>query len=431
MSTKLIDPEQDTVYTCMYRIGLLIFSVGSENIQMDQSNVLSIEKMDNCEYNLRSIIKLSLQLDTRQKAWIMKNKSNITCKFELDKFGMDTDMEKEIVGDQMVWNTEFAVFLNDDDANADAQSMEESLASNEGDEFQANNIEEQGYFTGQDTFDVYLYNNELIKASKFNINQVGSSGLLQTAVNSILSQSGHKNVLMSTIENTEVKNELLVPSNPAYKALVYLDQYYGLYKRGASIFYDYDCLYIINPNGKETATRDGEWPETHFLVSTKSESSPGNGMVMKPNQQVYYANIPEESIQPQNLSESKSAQYGSTIQMVTTDDVKVENTPTNDSNDSSNKYKAFQNSSDNQFATDTIKARMEENDAIMYITADNLDINAFTINKMFCITYEDQAKHDRYSKNRYRIAYATHRMVQQSTYMKSSHQIALKKCSED
>lgn len=430
MSSALFDKSKDTLYNCMYRLGMFVLYKESEKIIMDQSNILSIEKMDNFEYNIRSIIKVKVQLDIRQKAWIIKNKSSINCKFELDKFGFDQELEEEIVGEQTVWNTEFAVFLNDDDANMDVTSIEQSLQINEGDEFNINNIEDRGYYTDQEVIDLYLYNRDLINASRKNINKVFSSVLIQDAVSSILSESGHKNVLMSPVENNNVQSELLIPSYPSYKAIVYLDQYYGLYKRGASIFYDVDTLYIINPNGKATALRDNEWPETQFLITSRMDSLPGNGMVRKQNQNVFYLNVPEEGISPQNLSEAKSAKYGSTIQLITMDDVKVETTKVNESNNG-NVYRAYQNSTDNIYASDIIKSRMEENEAIMYITGNNYDINAFTLNKVYRLTFENTDKQLKFGKNVYRIAFANHRLVQQGDYMKSLHQIALKKCSSN
>ena len=425
-ATKLIDDTTDRVYLCMYRVASLVFMLGAENVTLSQANVLSMEKLDNYEYNVRSIIRLQLQVDIRQKIWIIKNRNSISCKFELVKFGNDTDNETQIVGDQDVWNTEFAVFLNDDDANIDTESMENAMQANEGDEFKANDTTEQGYYSGQQVFDVYLYNNELLTASKKQVNKVYSSATLQAAIGNILTESGHKNVLMSPIQNSTVYNNLIIPSNPAYKAITYLDQYYGLYALGASIYYDVDTLYIINPNGKETATLQNEYPETDFLITSRENSRPGNGMVYKPEQKVYYANIPEEAISMQKPAESKSATYGSDIELVTVDTMDVSK-----SGNSGNTYQAYMNSSDNQFASSVIQARMDENNSILYITADALDINAFSLNKAFYVIFEDATKSAKYGKSRYRIAYASHKLVIQSDqYMKSSHQISLKKCSD-
>ena len=424
MNTTLIDASTDTIYMCMYRIGTLVFSVGDKKIQMDGSNVLTIEKLDNFEYNLRSILKLQLRVDLRQKIWILNNKNKIKCKFELDKFGMDIDIENEILGDQEVWNTEFSVFLNDDDAAIDVEGMEQALTVNEG-EFQADDIEDQDYFLAQEVFDVYLYNSALLTASMVNVNAVLSSPSINSAVGYVLSASKHKNVVMSPIENGSKWNDIILPSYPAYKELVYLDQYYGLYKRGASIYYDVDALYIINPNGKSTAVRKNEWKETNFIITQHTNSTPGNGMIKKPNQKCFYVNVPEENVSAKRPSDAKSVEYGSNLKVITTDEIKVET-----SGKGSNTYQAYTSTSSNPYASSIIQARMAENESIIYITGNGFDMNAFTLNKEFHVTYEEINKQKKYGKGIYRVAYAHHYLVMQTnSYLKSSHQIVLKKCN--
>lgn len=424
MNTKLIDASTDTIYLCMYKIATLVFSVEDQKIQMNGSNVISIEKFDNFEYNLRSILKLRLRVDLRQKMWILNNKDKIKCKFELDKFGMNIDVESSIIGDNNVWNEEFSVFLNDDDASIDVEALESTLNMNVG-EFKENDIQDQDYFLSQELFEIYLYNSSLLKASQTNINAVFQSPSINGVVGRILTESKHKKVVMSPIENDKKWDDIILPSYPAYKELVYLDQYYGLYKRGASIYYDIDALYIINPNGKCTAFRKDEWKETNFIVTQQLSSTPGNGMVKKPDQKCYYVNIPEENVSIKKPAESKNVEYGDNLKVITSDDGKVTS-----SSNGKNIYSIYSNSTGNPYAESIIKARMNENNAILYITGDGFDMNAFSLNKEYHITFEDPGKQEKYGKGIYRIAYAHHSLVMQTqNYMKSSHHIALKRCN--
>ena len=73
---------------------------------------------------------------------------------------------------------------------------------------------------------------------------------------------------------------------------------------------------------------------------------------------------------------------------------------------------------------------MAENESIIYITGNGFDMNAFTLNKEFHVTYEEINKQKKYGKGIYRVAYAHHYLVMQTnSYLKSSHQIVLKKCN--
>ena len=71
---ELIDQEKDLVWICKYQVSTLVFMLNDEKIEMDSTNILSIEKLDDYEYNLRSLIKISLRVDIRQKLWILKNR---------------------------------------------------------------------------------------------------------------------------------------------------------------------------------------------------------------------------------------------------------------------------------------------------------------------------------------------------------------------
>ena len=74
----LIDEKKDKVFLCRYKVKNLIFSKGGDKIEMDAFNILSIEKLDDYDFNIRSILKVSLRMDIRRKLWILKNKREIT-----------------------------------------------------------------------------------------------------------------------------------------------------------------------------------------------------------------------------------------------------------------------------------------------------------------------------------------------------------------
>lgn len=59
----------------------------------------------------------------------------------------------------------------------------------------------------------------------------------------------------------------------------------------------------------------------------------------------------------------------------------------------------------------------------------NLDIEAFTPNKVFKLVFTETTKQEKYGKFNYRLAYAYHFIEKESTeYMVSSHRFVLKKC---
>jgi len=428
----LIDEKKDQIFLCRYRAENLIFSYQGKKIEMDPSNILTIEKLDDYEYNIRTILKLHLRMDIRWKLWIMKHKREITVKFELVKLGQTRDVEEMIVGPEKCWNIDFSLRLNDDDESTDVASMFGSMEMNEGDDFTEEELKKEDYFNSQNLVDIYLFDDKLLKASNKKYNEVITSGTIQNIIARILTKTGHKKVLMSKIENSKSYQELLIPYHEAYKCIAYLDQYFGLYKKGSIVYYDVDKLYIINPNGKVTAREEEEWVDTVFLVTTRNESIPGNAMVRKPGEKINYCNITEEDINFNVPSITKNEKLGASARIVVADGTSagLEESSAEYVN-SKNEMIRYVRSDDNKFMGTILKARMEENNCIVMISAENLDINAFTLNKTYKLVFDDESKQKKYGKMKFRLSYAYH-MIRHETegYMICGHRIVLKKVGD-
>lgn len=429
-----MNPEENIekkLYLCKYQVKSFVIMKDDEKIELDHSNILTVEYVNDYEFNLMAILKVTLRVDVRRRLWILKNKKEIVVKFEFDKFGMDTDIENPITSPEEVWNLEFSVHFNDEDEATDIKVLEERLALNESTDFNLNYIDEENYYETQNLLDIYLFNPKLLKASRKTVNRVYTNSTIQNVIGEILTQTKHKNVLMSKLENDEVYRELLLPANPAYKDLIYLDQYYGLYKKGALIYYDIDTLYILNSNGKVTAKREDEWTETSFMISTLDQSVPGNGMIRVQGENIFYPTITEMDINPQKFSISKNVELGSEAKMVVTDDVTINVYEADQSYIDERNERITFIKKENKYTGEVIKTRMEENECIIYINGDNLDINAFTPNKTFRVIFDEPLKHEKYGKNEYRLAYAYHYIkLETEHYMSSSHRIILKKSDD-
>mgnify|MGYP000881714762 CR=1 FL=1 len=418
-------------FLCKYRVKHFIVMAGEETIDIDHSNILSIEYMCDYEFNIMALLKVSLQIDIRKKSWIIKNKENVLVKFELDKIGMDVDSEGFNTEPETVWNEDFSIYLGDELNNIDSESTENRINLNEGKDYQDQNISEENYFESQNTMDIYLVLPELIQASRYSFNRIYSKGTLQNIVAHMLTESGHKHVLMSKFENDEEYTEMLLPANPVYKDLIYLDQYYGFYKKGALIFYDIDMLYILNLNGKVTAALDGEWTETTFLVGKSEKSVPGNGHIQREGEGIYYPTVSETDMNSQNFAVGKNSELGSAAKIVVTDTTDVELHEADTAYIEQRNENVSYIKDKNKFTGDVIKARMEENDCVLYFSGDNLDISAFRPNKIFKTIFDETSKQQKYGNNIYRLAYAYHYIKPESNeYMTSSHRFILKRAKK-
>lgn len=421
--------DQSIVYQCKYQVPGLMFATEDEKLVFDSSNIVRVEKHDDYDFNIRTILKISLRVDMRKKLWIIKNKRDIVCTFEFDKIAMDSETEEFLSTPQKIWYDEFSIFLTDDDESIDITAMEQSLQLN-GDRELPIEAGDEDYLESENILNVFLFQKSLMNASNKTVNAVFTRDNIQNMVAQLLTETKHKRVLISPMENTKIYEELLVPAFPCYKALMFLDQYFGFYKTGGMIYYDVDTLYILNTNGKCRAKQQDEWPETMFIVTESPRSLPGNAMVVRPNEKVFYCNIAEASLNVQNYANTMNEKYGSTAKIVVTDDTAINTAEAEqDYIDQRNTTYAYITKEDNQFTADIMKARMEENQANVMINANNLDILAFTPNKTFKLTFDDTTKQEKYGKYVYRLSYAYHIMVMESGYFYSSkHRIVLKRC---
>jgi hypothetical protein len=401
---------------------------GKDKLVMDPTNVLSIEYINDYEKSLFAVLKITLRIDVRKKIYMLSNKRDIKCKLELDKIGYDVDLENVVTNPESAISALFSVYFNDDDENIDPETLKRRLdINNMESSSNSQDINDENYFESQNSIDLYLFNPTLLKASRYLHNAVYTSGTLQNMIGHMLSISKHDKVLMSRIENTEIYKELLLPANPTYKNLLYLDQYYGLYKTGAIIYYDIDVLYILNTNGKVTAKRKGEWIESTFLIPELDNTVPGSGMIRQPGENIFYLTVAESDVNPQKTSIMKNVDSGSKVKLAFSDGTTINTISSNQS------YVDTQNTSityvkkDNKYTGDVLKARMQENETMIYISGNNLDINAFTPNKIFRIVYDEQTKYTKY-KGEYRLAYAYHCIRAESEqYSSASHHVILKK----
>lgn len=419
--------NNDKVFLCKYVVGALVISLGDQKLELDPSNILNIDYLNDYDHNLRAILRVTLRIDAQRKIWLLQNKRSVTAKFELNKVGMDIDVETYVTALEPVWNCVFKVYFNDDDESIDLSALEKRVSLNDG----SNDIfENENYFESQNTLDVYLFNQDLLDASNKIVNAVLTSDTLQQFAGYVLTKSKHPAVLMSKFENTRIYKELLVPALPSYKALIYLDQYYGFYKLGSVIYYDLDVLYILNANGKLTASRNNEWAETVLMVFSIDNSTPGNGMIRREGESKYYISLNDMNINPQKPSLSGNETVGSKAKLIVTDDLAVDvSTADQDFMEQRNTYIGYIKKDDNRYSADMIRARMEENECIIYVDANNLDISAFTPNKEYSFVFTETSKHEKYGKNRYRLVYAQHMIRRESTqYMTSSHKLVFKKC---
>lgn len=425
----LVTPE-DNVFLCKYMVKR--FQVVNKDITLDMGpdNVLSLEFINDYENNMFAILKVVLKVDVRKKIYMYNNKWNLNVTMELEKVGYDVNVEYSVTNPENVFNLVFVPYFNDDADQTDAASIDARLAQNDVLMTSEKTVNDENYFETQNTVDMYLFNQQLLKASRYTFNKVFTQTTIQNMLGRMLTESKHPKVLMSRIENTELYKEMLLLPNPVYKNIMYLDQYYGLYEKGACVFYDLDCLYIINANGKLTAKRKNEWTETVILVSEIATAVPGQGMLRKPGESINYCVVSEMEVNPQKGSILQDASIGANVKIAFTDGTEMKSFKSGAKGIGGENTSTHMVKKNNKYTGSTMAARIKENEVIMYISATNLDMTAFTPNKTFKIVFDNTTKYAKY-KGQYRLTYAYHLIrVESENFSSSTHHLILKRISD-
>lgn len=419
--------NEDTNCIVEYTIDSFILMKDDEKIELDFTNVMLIDYLNDYENNIMPLVQIKIKIDARKYRWILKNKKDIKVKLTIDKKYSMSSADPLPLSTQACIDGEFILMIQDQDIPLDTNLIEESFKKNN-DGYETD-IDVESYLESENILDIYLFNEDFLISSKKMVNKVYKKSTIQNIIGEILTSTKHTDVLMSKVENDEEYVEMIVPCLPVYKAILYLDQYYGLYKRGSLIFYDIDAVYLLNLDYNKPVKREGEDPEVNVNVLQKVQMTPGYGITIKNDDNKQYMNVTEEDIRIHRVSMIKEMDIGGKIKIVNADDISVSNSEIDSEFIGEKKNEtAILTEVNNKYAADSIKYRMEENEAIFYINSENVDINYFSPNKYFKLIYSEESKSKKYKDLKFRLAMVHHTLTPISdTKLRCSHRFILKK----
>lgn len=428
--------ENDQKFIVKYFIKNLTFTLKEKNdsLTLEFPSIISFEYLLNVEQNLMSVIKITLRLNLSKKTWIIRNRKDLEVIFNVAKYKYPQDnTDGEPYGD-LVFEGKYIPLFTESSTSTDSSLIAETEKS---DYDSVDQIAEENYNSGEEVMDIYLFKEKILKSSRISCNLVATKDTLQNIVGALLTKTHHKKVLMNKFQNEEEYIEMLIPENPLYRCLLYLDQYYGFYKAGAIIFYDQEQLYILDSSMKEPPKVEDEITNVNILVDSLSLTTPLRGIVEKENDEDKYFCISESEINSVKSSWINESDYGSKLYMniIDPEDDK-ENDEKNNLLISDIEYigkkrmRRYHNiEHENKYAKETLDARMNENESAMFINAMNIDVDYLKPNKLFTLIFSNAKKQAVFSDCKYRLAFA-HTLFSQEDNLAfiANHRLMIKKC---
>lgn len=185
------------------------------------------------------------------------------------------------------------------------------------------------------------------------------------------------------IENQIKYDQFLIPNLEVIDAFSFIDDFYGLYKKGGQLFCDIDGIYITN-----TAVAYNK-PLAIHVRSTKSNDDMSGLRKFGNN---YLMGTMATNVSIMSESDLQKVIQSSKMSAVDLNDYKVKSTNMIDMFNGS-KYTDWNDytvphKSKNQFITDMYKARVDEKNTIVSVSGNGFEISPMKINSRYNLIWE-------------------------------------------
>lgn len=392
-------PENSDYFAYEINNCTLYFSKREQEIESGEIHSFSI----GCNYDGSEFFpefSISMTVDRKTFFDIMKEKDDLTMLLRVDMFTVvPTGPDQEERGRKRTWfNEKFVVFMDDNHID---MMLEQNKAM----------IEEFGTFGDpkkdisqhkEYTIDLFLYKERDINTAYYVSNSVYTGTNTTDLVTHLLSKSGAKDVLMSPLNNKQLKEAVTLPITTLAN-LQYLDAQYGLHKQGTLIFFDLDYTYIIEKKlGKATAWRKSEITKISLIVRKDTDDLSFMGGSKQDNDNdVVFINVSPENISYKSYSSMDNLIYGGNVKIIDTYTRSVESVTTQGSiRKAQTKY--VHNKNRNSVIDTQTKQKLNDRGLVPTVKISDSSIFWFRPNKNFTMTYANPDLHKLLGGN-YRI----------------------------
>lgn len=252
-----------------------------------------------------------------------------------------------------------------------------------------------------------LYNYDHFFGTNQTINAILADASYSDAIIYCLNQANVKNVLMSPAQKNSLQRQIIITPIPILEQLNRLCNEYHIHSAGTTLFFDYDCAYILDKRLGCTAYRDNEY-KTTYLVSypfTKDGSQIMTGFYSNSKERYTAINITGNNIAIQGSSITMDRIVGRNAVIIDSNSGKVASTSAN-----LRTSKGTKNKINRVIVTDTgddpssvLQQTMENSQRTLNLLCSDVNINALTPNKEFIFSTDNPQYNELCGK--YRILY--------------------------
>lgn len=389
---------------------IYIMFEGGSSQKLPSERVSKISITHDYEGNLFPIFQMSLVLESSLYYKILKNKNIVKFKIRIQKYYRLIGREDRSLMKDYI-NGIYDLILDDDDYDKMESFRKEAKNT---DYENVNPSDENDLFWVDNEIDFFLFRSDIIKNAKTQINTILKNATVTDAISYIATKADLNNLLMSPPDNVISYENLIIPQMEATKSIQFIDSYYGLYKTGSIIYFDFDIIFIISYDGKCTAYRRGESHDTTIIIPEKSSRySSDPCSVKKKNDTTNYiiCNSNDINIRNDSISFDAYASNDAKFVDVSTGEISETNS-TAVTKGSKSSIRIFDDVTENKWINKIYAKQTESKSVVVEMNLSDYDIAMISPNKRVKFLFEDTKLTMKYRGN-YQLSYIKHDFIKE------------------
>ena len=398
-----------------------------EPIQLPNERLVSISILHDYENNIFPLFRIELVLEPSRYYLILDNKETIQFKLRIQKFYHEIGKKSNSLMQDFI-NDTFDLILNDSDFDTQ-KGFKEEEASNNYSRFEESDIND--LYKVDNRMEFFLFKSDTIKSSRKIVNKILNNASLTDGINYICTQANLKNMLMAPLDHKDTIAELVIPPLTALQALIFLDTYYGFYKVGSMIYFDFTRNYIIPFDAKCRCWEPNERKEVSIVIPKRSSNFSSDLCTVEKdgsNVKIDYIVGDNLNITIKNDSITYDILAGNDIQSVNVYDGTVTTGTSNAVSKNGNTERLFQNLTENPYFNDIYTQQTSARSVVIELPLADFDASLLRPNIIYHFIFEDTSLTNRY-KGYYKLVNAEHSFIKDGSNFSLTTRVRFKQMS--
>lgn len=414
VSSDTLDFNPDDLVKHFYRFDMEWIDEDSNSYQITPRSIVGFNISCDYKNNIMPIYNLITVLSANRYNILQTNKSDLDIKIKLSHFTVPMRYGQQDLGEYF---SDYGYENTTDDFETLFQPYVDHLAPLTNQEMltiKDDTGRDDDPLNDEDNIDAINCEFSLFNRTSMNIMKAINNIILQDVnvldtLGVILTKSGVTKLMINKPDNTKTYDQVIIPPDSLVNTIDYIQRVYGIYNTGVRKFIDWDdVFYLLSNSNSSIPVKKNQYPLVEIFVTEASDSRGYNeGSITDDSSQMYRiitsdkpaGNLSKASASKEIIgnklvfSNPKSKKYGTSYDdagnFTFGSGVNVVAPDLSSDIDGDDRIKFYYNDEDNAIREYETQYALEEVNQLLMFTFEDVDINIFTMNRKFKITFED------------------------------------------